>query len=105
MTVPLLSSIRSIMYGSTTWPPLAMAPYAAARSTKWTPIVPSVSDGTATSSSWRGSHSRPRRSPRATTFWVPMSCCAFATGMFSEYFSASRTRTGPRSRLSAFGTE
>ena len=32
-----------------------------------------------------------------------MSCCAFVTGMFSEYLRASRTRTGPRSRLSAFG--
>ena len=32
-----------------------------------------------------------------------MSCCALLTGMLSEYFSASRTRTGPRSRLSALG--
>ncbi len=40
----------------------------------------------------------------STTFSVPIICCALATGMFQEYFSASRTRTGPRWPPSAFGT-
>ena len=61
----------------------------------WTPMVPRVSDGTATSASCCGSHSSPSRSAMLTTLSVPMSCCALATGMLSEYFSASRTRTGP----------
>ncbi len=32
-----------------------------------------------------------------------MSCWILLTGTLSEYFSASRTRTGPRSLLSALG--
>ena len=60
----------------------------------WTPIVPSVSEGTATSASCRGSQSSPSRSAMLTTLSVPTSCWILATGMLSEYFSASRTRNG-----------
>ena len=95
--------ISRIIRGGTWTPPLAIAPYAEVRSSGRTSTVPSAPASPACRNA-----SRPpvKRSPSASavlsaTASLPTRSRARMAGMLSEYWSALRTRTGPRSSWSA----
>ena len=74
-------------------------PYARIRSSGWTTSTPSGNDIPAFT--WPFWNWIPIFSACAWIASLPITWPAFTAGMLSENISASRIRTGPRSRLSA----
>src|SRR4029079_8085805 len=101
-TVPSGPRTSSTIRGASRTPPLAIVPYADARSSGRTSTVPSAP----ARQSCRNAPLPPAKrilifSAVMATRSLPTRWSARIAGMFSEYWSALRTRTGPRSSWSA----
>ncbi len=98
MTLPDGSVILRIVVRGIRTPPFAMAPYAPTRSIMWISVVPMPTERPGSTPGW---NLIPNLRAVCRTWSTPLYAAALIDGMFSETWSASRRRSGPRSIRSA----